>query len=413
MEPIALEPVDALTVTTLVDNVTDLLLADEGPAKRPPLAPAAYPDLPARFLEGGRTGDALRAEHGFSCLVTVEKAGRVTRVLFDAGLSPDGLVENMRRLGIPAGDIDLIVLSHGHWDHTTGMDGLVRELGRTNVPVLIHPEFWSRRRVALPGREPIELPSTSRGALEGAGFEIVEQRQPSFLLDGSLLVTGEVDRTTEFELGFPVHQAQRHGHWEPDPLILDDQALVASVRGRGLVVLTGCGHSGIVNILRYVRKLTGEDAHPRRRRRLPPQRAPVRAHHRADGRRARGLLARLPRPVALHGLARDPRDRGAIPGRVHPEQRGNALRVHESIVMFTHAHDSRPCRRCFRGHRASTPGARHQHERGEKRAGAGADRERAAVGGVPWVAEARAGDGVGGVPRHRLRGCAAGSEQRI
>jgi 7,8-dihydropterin-6-yl-methyl-4-(beta-D-ribofuranosyl)aminobenzene 5'-phosphate synthase len=260
MEPIALEPVDALTVTTLVDNVTDLLLADEGPAKRPPLAPAAYPDLPARFLEGGRTGDALRAEHGFSCLVTVEKAGRVTRVLFDAGLSPDGLVENMRRLGIPAGDIELIVLSHGHWDHTTGMDGLVRELGRTNVPVLIHPAFWSRRRIALPGREPFELPSTSRGALEGAGFEVVEQRQPSFLLDGSLLVTGEVDRTTEFEQGFPVHQAHRHGRWEPDPLILDDQALVASVRGRGLVVLTGCGHSGIVNILRYVRKVTGEDA---------------------------------------------------------------------------------------------------------------------------------------------------------
>jgi 7,8-dihydropterin-6-yl-methyl-4-(beta-D-ribofuranosyl)aminobenzene 5'-phosphate synthase len=258
MGPIALEPVDALTVTTLVDNVTDLLLADEGPAKRPPLAPAAYPDLPARFLEGGRTGDALRAEHGFSCLVTVEKAGRVTRVLFDAGLSPDGLVENMRRLGIPAGDIDLIVLSHGHWDHTTGMDGLVRELGRTNVPVLIHPEFWSRRRVVLPGREPIELPSTSRGALEGAGFEIVEQRQPSFLLDGSLLVTGEVDRTTDFEQGFPGHQAHRDGEWRPDPLILDDQALVANVRGRGLFVLTGCGHSGIVNILRYVRRLTGE-----------------------------------------------------------------------------------------------------------------------------------------------------------
>jgi 7,8-dihydropterin-6-yl-methyl-4-(beta-D-ribofuranosyl)aminobenzene 5'-phosphate synthase len=258
-EPITLEPVDAVTVTTLVDNVTDLLLADEGPATRPPLAPAAYPDAPARFLEGGRTGDALRAEHGFSCLVTIEKAGRAVRVLFDAGLTPDGLVENMRRLEIPAHDIDIIVLSHGHWDHTTGMHGLVRELGRTNVPVLIHPDFWSRRRVALPGRDPIELPSTSHGALEGAGFEIVEQRQPSFLLDGSLLVTGEVDRTTGFEQGLPVHQAHRDGRWQPDPLILDDQALVASVRGRGLVVLTGCGHSGIVNILRYVRKVTGED----------------------------------------------------------------------------------------------------------------------------------------------------------
>lgn len=258
MEAISLEPVDSLSVTTLVDNVFDLLLVDQGPAKRPPLAPMTHARMPARFLEGGYTGGALRAEHGFSCLVTIEKAGRLTRILFDTGITPDGLVENMRRLGLSAHDIDIIVLSHGHWDHTTGMDGLVDELGRPNVPVLIHPDFWSRRRVAIPGREPIELPSTSRGALEGAGFEIVEERQPSFLLDGSLLVTGEVDRTTEFEQGLPIHQAHRHRSWEADPLILDDQALVASVRDRGLVVLTGCGHSGIVNTLHYVQKVTGE-----------------------------------------------------------------------------------------------------------------------------------------------------------
>jgi 7,8-dihydropterin-6-yl-methyl-4-(beta-D-ribofuranosyl)aminobenzene 5'-phosphate synthase len=259
MEAIRLQPVDAVRVTTLVDNVTDLLLPDEGPATRQPLARALDPSVPARLLEGGRTGDALRAEHGFSCLVTIERAGRAVRVLFDAGLTPDGLVENMRRLEIAPGDIDIVVLSHGHWDHTTGMDGLVRALGRANVPVLIHPDFWTRRRIALPGGDAVELPSTSKGALEGAGFEIVEQQQPSFLLDGSLLVTGEVDRTTDFELGHPLFQAHRQGRWQPDPLILDDQALVASVRGRGLVILTGCGHSGIVNIVRYARKLTGED----------------------------------------------------------------------------------------------------------------------------------------------------------
>lgn len=256
---IPLEPVDRLTVTTLVDNVTDLLLVDEGPATRPPLTQWTSPAVPARMLDGGRTGDALLAEHGFSCLVTVEKAGRAVRVLFDAGLTPHGLVENMRRLEISPGDVDIVVLSHGHWDHTTGMDGFAAAVGRASLPVLIHPEFWSRRRLAPLGRDPVELPTTSRGALEGAGFEIVEERQPSFLLEGSLLVTGEVDRTTEFEQGFPIHQANREGRWQPDPLILDDQALVARVRGRGLVVLTGCGHSGIVNIVRYARRLTGED----------------------------------------------------------------------------------------------------------------------------------------------------------
>lgn len=151
MEPIPLEPIDSLSVTTLVDNVTDLLLADQGPAKRAPQALSAYPKVPARFLEGDRTGDLLRAEHGFSCLVTMTKSDRTTRILFDAGVTPDGLVDNMRRLELSPRDIDIIVLSHGHWDHTTGMDGLVSELGgHGQVPVLIHPEFWSRRRIALP-----------------------------------------------------------------------------------------------------------------------------------------------------------------------------------------------------------------------------------------------------------------------
>ena len=247
MERIRPDPVDALTVTTLVDNVSDILLTDDGPAKRAP-------------FELATTGNVLRAEHGFSCLVSLTKGRRTTRVLFDTGITPDGMIENMRRLEIGPGDIDLVVLSHGHWDHTTGMHGLARALGRAELPVIIHPEFWSRRRIAIEGREPLELPSTSRGALEGAGFEIVEGEQPSFLLDGSLLVTGEIDRTTSFERGAsPAHQAARSGGWEPDPLILDDQAIVARVRGRGLVVLTGCGHSGLINTLRHVRSLTGND----------------------------------------------------------------------------------------------------------------------------------------------------------
>lgn len=257
MEAIALRPLDALTVTILVDNVTDSLLADQGPAVRQPMG--EVPRIPVGLFLGGETDDPLRAEHGFAALVTIRDGGRDTRVLFDAGRTTDGLVENMRRLGLDPADIGVIVLSHGHWDHVTGMAGLVARLGSANLPVLIHPEFWRRRRLAFPGREPFELPTTSRAALLGAGFEIAERRQPSFLLDGALLVTGEVDRTTAFETGFPGHQAHGAGDWEPDPLILDDQALIAHVRGHGLVVLTGCGHAGVVNILRHARALTGVD----------------------------------------------------------------------------------------------------------------------------------------------------------
>jgi 7,8-dihydropterin-6-yl-methyl-4-(beta-D-ribofuranosyl)aminobenzene 5'-phosphate synthase len=257
IETIALEPVDRLTITTLVDNVTDILLVDDGPARRPPFG--AGPRVAAPVLEGGQALDALRAEHGFSALVTLTRGGQEHRVLFDTGITPDGLVENMRRLELSPYDVEAIVLSHGHFDHVTGMEGLIRTLGRSNLPVVIHPEVWARRRIVIPGREPIRFPSASRAALEGAGFEIVEQREPSFLLDGSLLVTGEVDRTTDFERGFPIHQALHDGEWRPDPLILDDQALVADVRGRGLVVLTGCGHAGVINTVRYALKLTGRD----------------------------------------------------------------------------------------------------------------------------------------------------------
>jgi 7,8-dihydropterin-6-yl-methyl-4-(beta-D-ribofuranosyl)aminobenzene 5'-phosphate synthase len=128
------------------------------------------------------------------------------------------------------------------------------------MPVYLHPEAWTRRRIAIPGRDPFEIPTPSKNAIRGAGFEIIEEKQPSFVLDGSLLITGEVDRTTDFEKGFPIHQARRNGDWQPDPLILDDQATILNVRDRGLVILTGCGHAGIVNIVRYARKLTGVDS---------------------------------------------------------------------------------------------------------------------------------------------------------
>ena len=252
---IVLEPVDSVVVTTLMDNVTDVFMPDQGPARR--VAPGRGPWRRSAVMEGAQVPEALVAEHGFSVLVTVTRAGREHRFLFDAGTSPDGVAENMRRLDIDPGSIEAIVCSHGHFDHTTGIDGLIRAVGRANLPVLIHPHFWRRRRVVLPGYEPIEIPSTSRRALAEAGFDVIEEQQPSFLFDRSVLITGEVPRTTGYEPGFPPQQAWIGGGWQPDPLVLDDQALIVNVTGQGLVVITGCGHAGVINIARYARRLTG------------------------------------------------------------------------------------------------------------------------------------------------------------
>jgi 7,8-dihydropterin-6-yl-methyl-4-(beta-D-ribofuranosyl)aminobenzene 5'-phosphate synthase len=258
---IRLEPADQIQLTILVDNLTDPLLVDqEGIARLnwPKALLGAIPRAGSRMSPEMGVPDALIAEPGFSALVRIRKGERERTLLFDTGVSPGGMVENMRRLGISPAEIEVIVLSHGHWDHVTGMEGLVRALGRTQLPVMIHPDFWSRRRIRFPGLDPAELPATSRPALEGMGFEIVEERQPSFVLDGCALVTGEVDRTTEFETGFQGHEARRGGEWEADPLILDDQALVVRIRDEGLLVLSGCGHAGIVNTVRHAQKLTGE-----------------------------------------------------------------------------------------------------------------------------------------------------------
>ncbi len=249
-----LEPVDSVTVTTLMDNVTDVFMPDQGPAHRPRLGTSSR--RPAATMEGGQAPDALVAEHGFSVLVTFTKGPRQHRILFDAGTSPDGVSDNMRRLDIDPATIEVIICSHGHFDHTTGLDGLIRRLGRVNLPVLIHPHFWRRRRVTIPGRDPMEIPATSRRALVDAGFDVVEEGHPSFLFERSVLVTGEVPRTTGYEPGFPVQQAWLDGRWQPDPLVLDDQALIVDVKDKGLVVITGCGHAGVVNICRYARRLT-------------------------------------------------------------------------------------------------------------------------------------------------------------
>lgn len=254
VDPISLAPVDEVRVTILVDNVFDALLTGDTKTTRFGFGPL---DTNAGQFEKGMTSVGLIAEHGFSALVTVRRGERENTLLFDAGLSPHAMVNNADRLGIDLETIQGVVLSHGHFDHAGGLAGLKRRLGRRGMPMVVHPQAWTRRRMAAPGSNANEFPTLSKRALATEGFDVIERRQPSLLVDGSVLITGEVDRTTEFELGMPpAHQAWSGTQWEKDPLVIDDQALVVHLRGHGLVVLTGCGHAGLINILRQARRLT-------------------------------------------------------------------------------------------------------------------------------------------------------------
>jgi 7,8-dihydropterin-6-yl-methyl-4-(beta-D-ribofuranosyl)aminobenzene 5'-phosphate synthase len=247
---ISLEPVDAAYVTILVDNFVDALLPDSEVARRPRVAYDMWE------LERGQ----LIAEHGLSLLLSVELNGHSASIVYDAGLSRQAAVHNMDVLEVGLPDLRAIVVSHGHSDHHGGLEGMIRRVGARGMPLVIHPEAWRERKVVFSTGAELHLPPPSRQDLEREGVEITEERRPSLLIDGTVLVTGQVERVTDFEEGFPLNHARSEsGGWEPDPWIWDDQAVVANLKGKGLVVLSGCSHAGAINVLRQARRLTGEE----------------------------------------------------------------------------------------------------------------------------------------------------------
>lgn len=245
LETVELQTVDEVEVLVAVDNFIDVLMAGDEVARRPTMR-----------VDYWET-EHLRAEHGYSLYLTVRKGDAETSVLYDAGMGRDTLLHNLDVLGVDVSSLRALLLSHGHADHHGGLEGMARRLGRRGLPLVLHPDAWLKRRVVFPNGNELPMPPPSRADLESIGVEVIDERGPSLLLDGLLLLTGQVERTTPFEKGFPLQQVHTPAGWEPDPWIWDDQAVVVNVRGRGLVVLSSCSHAGIVNVLRHARRLTG------------------------------------------------------------------------------------------------------------------------------------------------------------
>jgi len=240
-----LKEVDRVEITTVLDNFIDVLLPGSETVKRVSLGPDWL------------TKESLIAEHGFAAMVKVSAGNTSDSILFDAGLSKNGLTHNLDVLDGKPKEFHAIVLSHGHADHTRGLVGLVERLGARKMPLLLHPDALLERKVIFPDGHEINLPPPDYRVLSHEGVELIQERAPSYLLGGLIMVTGQVHRSTDFETGFPIHYAKVAGNWQPDPLIHDDQAVVVNLKDKGLVILTGCGHAGAINTIRHAQTLTG------------------------------------------------------------------------------------------------------------------------------------------------------------
>ncbi len=194
----------------------------------------------------------LVGEHGFAAHVETPHGN----LLFDTGQGL-ALIPNAIALKKDLTEVSQVVLSHGHYDHTGGLLAFLGVHGPCEV--VAHPQVLRERYWALPDRDEqaplsIGMPwHESYLTTRGAAFRWVETFHETL---PRVFVSGEVPRTTGFEQGDPRMKVRRGQGWEADPF-LDDYSLAIKT-DRGLVVVLGCAHAGLINILEHVIRCTGE-----------------------------------------------------------------------------------------------------------------------------------------------------------
>jgi 7,8-dihydropterin-6-yl-methyl-4-(beta-D-ribofuranosyl)aminobenzene 5'-phosphate synthase len=195
-------------------------------------------------------------QHGVSFLVTSERAGVTKNVLVDVAQNPSALLENMDMMDITPASIDAVILTHCHYDHTQGLTRVLKEIGKHDIPIIAYPDIFRLNFICDPHLRHVGvMDADKRANIEGAGGTLYLSKGPLEIMPG-LLTTGQVGRTTDFEeVGISLFTIE-DGEVKPD-LMLDDISVIANVKGKGLVIITGCSHAGIVNITKQAIKLAG------------------------------------------------------------------------------------------------------------------------------------------------------------
>ena len=168
----------------------------------------------------------------------------------DAGVSATCFFHNARVLNVDLSKIETVILSHGHFDH---FGALVEFLNKAvkGIPVVLHPDAFLERGLNIPGLgQRSVLPRLDEAALNETGAELRKVKEASTLFSDLILISGEVQRATDFEKGFPWAEAKIDDKWVVDPFH-DDQGVAVNVKGKGLVVIGACSHAGIINTVKH------------------------------------------------------------------------------------------------------------------------------------------------------------------
>jgi 7,8-dihydropterin-6-yl-methyl-4-(beta-D-ribofuranosyl)aminobenzene 5'-phosphate synthase len=192
--------------------------------------------------------DGLKAGHGLSMLLRTS----VGSIIFDCGDSAETW-ENADTMGVDLTEVCCVALSHGHYDHTNGLPALLQRLGGAMVighPAIFEPRWADRRE----GEREYIGPPASRGELEAMGA-MFELSADSVAVAPDVITTGEVPRVSELAPESPHLLVERDGRVTEDDFV-DDLSLTARMED-GNVLLTGCAHAGLVNIVARATELTG------------------------------------------------------------------------------------------------------------------------------------------------------------
>jgi len=195
-------------------------------------------------------------QHGVSFLLEGAKGSDVMRILVDVGQNSQALLNNMKLMNISPSIIDAVVLTHCHYDHTQGIARMLKEIGRRDIQVIAHRDIFRLNFVTEPYLRHVGImPGDSREEIEKAGGSLLLTKGSVKLMSG-ITTTGEVKRQTDFEqVGIALKTLE--GGEVVDDQMLDDISVVANINGKGLVIVTGCSHAGIVNIAKHAMELTG------------------------------------------------------------------------------------------------------------------------------------------------------------